>query len=93
MRTAHRILAVSVLSLPLVIGAASTASAATPDNIPSVNFDSGVFAVGPNGSALQVTDAQFGPCGSTFLTGAVAVGAGGVAGTATETGISVPGQG
>ncbi|MFD4393507.1 hypothetical protein [Kitasatospora sp. NPDC058397] len=93
MRTAHRILAVSVLSLPLVIGAATTASAAAPDNIPTLNFDSGAFAVGPNGSALQVTDAQFGPCGSSFLTGAVAVGPGGVAGNATETGIGIGGQG
>ncbi|MFJ3216527.1 hypothetical protein ACIPLC_11465 [Kitasatospora sp. NPDC086801] len=88
MRTAHRVLAVSVLSLPLVIGAATAASAATPDNIPTVNFDSGAFAVGPNGSALQVTDAQFGPCGSDFLTAAVVVGPDGVAGSATETGIS-----
>ncbi|WP_371515193.1 hypothetical protein [Kitasatospora sp. NBC_01300] len=91
MRTARRVLTVSALCLPIVLGGATIASADTPDNIPSLNYDHGAFSVGPNGSALHITDVQFGPDGASFLDAAVAVGPNGVAGYATETGISLAG--
>ncbi|MEV7780226.1 hypothetical protein [Kitasatospora sp. NPDC088351] len=88
MRTVHRVLAVSALSLPLVIGGATIASAHEADHIPVANFDKGAFAVGPNGSAIQITDVDFGPDGASFLSAALAIGANGVGGNFTETGIS-----
>ncbi|MEU9619939.1 MULTISPECIES: hypothetical protein [unclassified Streptomyces] len=88
MRTAHRILAVSALCLPLVIGGATIASAdETPVNVPTANFNHGAFSVGPNGSALHTTDVDFGPDGASFLEGVLVIGPHGVGGSFTETGI------
>ncbi|MEV7782839.1 hypothetical protein [Kitasatospora sp. NPDC088351] len=88
MRTVHRVLAVSAIALPLVIGGATIASAHDGSPVPNANFDQGAFAVGPNGSAAQLTDVDFGPGGASFLSAALAIGANGVGGNFTETGIS-----
>ncbi|MFI9332458.1 hypothetical protein ACIGZJ_33620 [Kitasatospora sp. NPDC052868] len=85
MRIVHRVLAASAIAIPLVIGGASIASADT--GVPHANFDQGAFSVGPNGSALHITDVQFGPDGATFLDAILVIGPTGVAGTFTETGI------
>ncbi|MFJ2864300.1 hypothetical protein [Kitasatospora sp. NPDC087314] len=85
MRTAYRVLAVSALALPLVVGGATIASADSP--VPTANFDHGAFSVGPNGSALHVTDVDFGPGGASYLNAFLVIGPDGVAGDFTETGI------
>ncbi|MEV7777623.1 hypothetical protein [Kitasatospora sp. NPDC088351] len=87
MRTAHRVLAVSALALPLVIGGATVASATESVHVPNANFTQGAFAVGPNGSAIHFTDVDFGPNGATFFEGTLVIGPTGVAGNFTETGI------
>ncbi|MFJ9691837.1 hypothetical protein [Kitasatospora sp. NPDC101183] len=60
MRTVRRVLAVSALTVPLVIGCAGLASA--HEGI-EANFGKGYFTVGPNGAGVAGVESHVGPDG------------------------------
>ncbi|MFB7472269.1 hypothetical protein [Kitasatospora sp. NPDC056184] len=90
MRTMHRILAVSAVVLPLAVCGATAASAdAGADDVvvPVAHFDKGAFTVGPDGSALHVTEVKFGPEGASYFEGTLVISEDGVSGSFVDTGI------
>ncbi|WP_380278592.1 hypothetical protein [Kitasatospora purpeofusca] len=92
MRTMHRFLAVSAVVLPLAVcGATSAFADAEGEPVPVAHFDKGAFTAGPEGSALHIVEAKFGPDGASFFEGTLAVSEHGVSGSFVDTGIGIEG--